>query len=530
MTAPPARTRIAAAGFMWSGMGLGAQALAQLLLLVLLARELTPTDFGLVQAVLVVIGLGRMFTESIVGPALVQKPVISERLVRTGVTIAVISGVVTAALLFLIAPGLAGLFDAEQFVPVIRVLVLSFVIQAIGVVSEALLQRELQFRRIAQANACSFIVGYAAVGAALGLSGAGVWALVGANLGQLVLYTALLVAAHPVPLRPSVDRQCASELMYYGGGFTLGRFFNYAAQQGDYVVVGSMLSPAALGIYGRAYQLLASPAMLLGQVMDRVLFPMLAEIQQDRARLAKQYQRAVSLVAMVMLPLTAFVLVLAPEIVAVTLGDGWEGVVTPLRLLSLSLLARTSYKVSDSLSRAAGLVYARAARQFAYALLVLLGAVVGQRWGVSGVAAGVALAVMANFLMMANLSLSATGLSPSAFASAHRRGAALGLAVAGIVGPVALLAERGGVSDGLTLVAACAALALVALPLLRSHATLLGPEVAWLTASLRPATSRVEGPATTPPTPVQTPTSTPVQTSVQTPTSIQTPTPIGADL
>jgi PST family polysaccharide transporter len=495
MSGAPTRSRIAANGFMWSGLGLGAQALCQLLLLVVLARELTPADFGVVQAVLVVIGLGRMFTESIVGPALVQKPAISDRLVRTGATIAVLSGLFTAALLFVTAPALAGLFGAERFVPVIRVLQLSFVIQAVGVVSEALLQRELRFRSIAQANACSFVIGYAAVGAVLGIGGAGVWALVAANLGQLLVYTTLLVVAHPVSMRPTIDRRCAGELMYYGGGFTLGRFFNYAALQGDYVVVGSMLSPAALGIYGRAYQLLASPAMLLGQVLDRVLFPMLAEIQQDRVRLARQYRRAVSLVAMVMLPVTAFVLVLAPQIVAVTLGDRWEGVVTPLRLLSLSLLARTSYKVSDSLARAAGLVYARAVRQLAYAVLVIVGAVIGQRWGVSGVAAGVALAVVANFGLMANLSLKATGITVSSFAAAHRRGAVLGVAVAAIVGPVVLLAERSGASDVVTLAAACASVAIAALPMLRSHAVLLGPDVAWLTASLRPVRSPAARPA-----------------------------------
>ena len=95
------------------------------------------------------------------------------------------------------------------------------------------------------------------------------------------------------PLRPDFDRESARELIHYGG-FTLGRFFNYAALQGDYVVVGSTLSSSALGIYGRAYQLLATPAMLLGQVIDRVLFPMQAEIQHDRARLANQYRRAVS--------------------------------------------------------------------------------------------------------------------------------------------------------------------------------------------------------------------------------------------
>ncbi len=489
------RTQVAARGFAWTSFGYGAQAVSQLLLLVVLARELTPADFGVVQAALVVIGLGRLFTESIVGPALVQRPAISDRLVQTAGTIAIACGLVTAAVIFVSAPLLASLFNTEQFVPVVRVLQISFLIQAVGVVSESLLQRELQFRRLAHAAVWSFAIGYAAVGVALGLAGAGVWALVGANIAQLAVFTALLLVFRPVSLRPCFDRDSARVLMHYGGGFTLGRFFNYAALQGDYVVVGSTLSATALGIYGRAYQLLATPAMLLGQIIDRVLFPMQAELQHDKARLANQYRRAVSLVALVMLPLSAFIFVLAPQIVALILGDRWGGVVTPLRLLSISLLARASYKLSDTLARALGLVYARAARQLVYAVLVVVGALIGQRWGVSGVAACVAVAVIANFGLMAHLIVGATGLTWTAFAAAHRRGAVLAGMLTATVAPVAVIADRASLSPAVTLAVACALGALL-LPVLRTHRrVLLGPDVAWLTARLRSTASSADQPA-----------------------------------
>jgi O-antigen/teichoic acid export membrane protein len=191
------------------------------------------------------------------------------------------------------------------------------------------------------------------------------------------------------------------------------------------------------------------------------------------------------LVAVVMLPLSTFVLVLAPEIVTVALGDRWDSVVTPLRLLSVSLLARTSYKLSDTLSRALGLVYARAARQLVYAVLVVAGALVGQRWGVSGVAAGVAVAVIANFGLMAHLVLDATGLTWPAFAAAHRRGAALAAALAAAIVPVAVVANGAGLPAVVTLCfAAAAGLGLLAVVRAR-HSDVLGPDVAWLYARLR---------------------------------------------
>ena len=149
------------------------------------------------------------------------------------------------------------------------------------------------------------------------------------------------------------------------------------------------MTASDLGYYSRAYQLVAMPAMLLGQMMDRVLFPVMASFQHARARLAEAYRRGISLVATVMAPLSVLIVMLAPEIVRVLLGPDWGPVVAPLRVLALGLVCRTGYKISDSLARSVGTVYKRAWRQAIYAALVVTGALVGRRWGITGVAWGV---------------------------------------------------------------------------------------------------------------------------------------------
>jgi hypothetical protein len=165
---------------------------------------------------------------------------------------------------------------------------------------------------------------------------------------------------------------------------------NCVALRADQLVVGRWLGAEALGIYGRAYCFVGMPANLFGTVVDRVIFPAMAVVQ-DRQKLAEAYSRAVGLVALTTIPLSAVLFALAPEIVRILLGPHWDSVVTPFRILVTVLIFRTSYKMSDSLARATGAVYRRAWRQWLYAGAVFLGAWLGQFWGTAGVAGVAAL-------------------------------------------------------------------------------------------------------------------------------------------
>jgi O-antigen/teichoic acid export membrane protein len=172
-------------------------------------------------------------------------------------------------------------------------------------------------------------------------------------------------------------------------------------------------------LYDRAYQLMVAPAMLLGQVMDEILFASLARIQEDRSLVAAAYRRSIVGVAFVMLPLTAVAWTLAPEIVYVLLGPAWSGVTMPFRILALGTLFRTSYKISDSLTRALGAMYRRAWRQWAYAAFVIGGAIIGQHWGLAGVAWAVLLALAVNVLLQAHLVMKLVPFTWSDLLAAH---------------------------------------------------------------------------------------------------------------
>jgi PST family polysaccharide transporter len=206
----------------------------------------------------------------------------------------------------------------------------------------------------------------------------------------------------------------------------------------------------------------------------------MAQVQDERPRLAGAYERALAIVALMSLPLGTFLWVVAPELIPVVLGPAWGDVVLPFRLFTVSLLFRMSSKISDACTKAAGAVYRRALIQFAYAALVVAGAIVGQRWGVGGVAVCVSIAMGINWLNMAQLGRSVTGLAWTGFARAHAPAVLLAL-VSGTAALLAAEAARGAHLGKLSILVAAALVAAVAAygaAQLRP-ALFLGPHGTW---------------------------------------------------
>ncbi|WDZ80818.1 lipopolysaccharide biosynthesis protein (plasmid) [Ensifer adhaerens] len=417
-------------GMFWTGLSMGALALAEAAALLVLARLLSPNEFGLYAAALVIIKLATIFENLGVAPAIVQRPELDERHLRVGFTLSLILSLLIAGLVWVIAPAIAHAMRLAELAPVVRATSVVFLCQGVALVAQAVAQRSLRFEWLAAVDAATFAVGFVIAAPVFALAGFGIWALVGALMTQNLLRTIVLLIGQPHPKRLLLERRAIGELLYFGGGFTVARVCNYLATQVDKLIVGRTLGAGALGIYSLASQLMTTPAVIIGQILDRVLFPTMALVQQEPARLARAYRSAVAACALVVLPASVVVAITAPELVLVLLGRGWDAVVAPLQILAVGMLFRTSYKLSDSISRATGVVYARAWRQAIFVVAVATGAFFGQFWGVTGVAAGVVAAVATNFMLMAHLSLRVTGISWSEFIGAH----APAFALASVVG------------------------------------------------------------------------------------------------
>lgn len=466
-------------GLLWISSGALAHAVLSMIVMIVQARLLSPTEFGIVGAAMIVIGFSQIFSQLGIGPAIVQRIDLALVHLRVGFTVSVLLGVLAGVVFFVSAPYLARFFQMAALQPVVEVLSLVFPITGLSVVGQALLQRSMQFKKLALIDLFSYALGFGAIGIGLALAGWGVWALVAAQIGQVLCSTAIILVLHPEAIGIRYERTALRQLVNYGFGFSLARIANYTATQADNLVVGKWMGPAALGVYGRAYQFLMMPATQIGTVADKVLFPAMASVQDDQARLSRAFITGVAVIAMMTLPLSGLLIVLAPEIIRVLLGPKWMAVVPPFQVLAAVLVFRTSYKMSDSLARSTGAVYRRAWRQWVYAGAVFSGAWIGHFWGLSGVAWGVGMAILLNFLLMLHLTASLVAIDWRELAMIHLRHFVVACVLSTTAGVVKLALRAWDLPAVLILIGSLGAAFLMLLCLLLAGRRLFGAEGLW---------------------------------------------------
>lgn len=406
-------------GFLWMLSGKGIQGISQLLVLTILARLIEPNEFGVVTAAMVVIGFSMIFSSLGVGPAIVQRPDLNDKHINTGFVISIIMGAFFTLSIYLLSGVISSFFRIEELQSVLKVLSLVFLIQGLYMTALSLLERDLQYKTISLINALAYIVGYGLTGIVFGLNGYGVYALVIAQIAQETIKLILIMKVKKHTKKLVISLEALKELMYFGGGFTIARIFNYFAIQGDNFVVGRTLGSELLGFYGRIYQLMALPASLFGQVVDKVLFSAMSKIQTEKNRLRQVYKRGVVLVSLIAVPASVFAFLFSEEIILVLLGNQWSDAVLPFKILTIGMFFRASYKISESVARSTGAVYRRAWRQVIYAVAVIGGSLIGQHWGLIGVTIAVNIALIINFLLMANLSSSILSIKTIEYIKIH---------------------------------------------------------------------------------------------------------------
>ena len=389
----------------WKLLTVASKVALYVLVLAVLARFVLPEEFGIVALANIVIAFATMFSNAGLGPALIQRQHITRTHVRVGFTSGVLLALALWAVIWVAAPTIAVFFREEEVTWVLRIIGASFVFLSFGLVSRALLERALDFRRLMLADVGSY-VGFGIVGVAAAVAGYGVWALVAGTLTQRIVFSAICLRLHPHSVLPSLSRKELGELLSFGGGLTLARVFHFLGSYGDKAVAGRLLGAGPLGFYERAYDLMNQPQEQLGNIIDQVMFPALARIQSDRDRLASAFGMALSLANLILLPSSVALVVLAPEIVAVMLGPRWEATVFPLQVLGTVMWLRGSMRICDSLARAVGAVYRSGSRKVVYAGSVLGGAYIGASYGADGVAIGVGVAIAVAAALMFQLSTS----------------------------------------------------------------------------------------------------------------------------
>lgn len=436
----PGLRSAAVGGVLWQALSFLGGKVMVLLATAVLARLLTPEDFGLVAFALVVIAIADVVGDGGTAQALVYLPGSRRRTDAALATAVAFSGTL-ALIACLAAPAVADFFDSEEVTPLLRVLSLALVLGAVASVPEALLRKQLLFRRTVVGNLVKAgTTGLVSIGLALG--GAGAWALVWGQLAGLLAYNVALwsLVSHRPDLRWwRLSWTDSGPLVRYGLTVAGAMLLSKAIFDVDYIIVGRMLGTEALGLYTLAFRLPELAIISVFFVISAVAFPVYSRAQSDLDRLRRGYLTAVRLQAAYGAGAGVGLAVLAPYVVLVVFGSQWRASVVPLAALAL-------YAAARSLGAGANDVYKALGRPglAVWLSLVRLGLLVpvllwATRWGIEGVAwAQAALALVFVFLMQ-GLAARVLGMPARDVVRALGPAVVVGLGVAGGAGAARLL-------------------------------------------------------------------------------------------
>ena len=288
----------------------------------LLARLLTPADFGLVAMAMSVVALIELMSAFGFDSALIQRADVERRHMDTAWTFQVIFGAATALLLLLLAMPAASFYQDPRIAGILPVLALSSLLGGLANIGPVMFRKELDFTREFKFLLAKRLVGFVAtLAAALLLRN--YWALV---VGMVVGAAASLAISYALhPYRPRLSLAASVELLHFSKWIFVSSLVQYVQGHADRLILGRLVGARELGLYSLAHEVATLPATAVIAPINRAVFPAYAALNQDMAALQLRFISVMGVVAALALPLSAALAMLAAPTVALLLGPQWTG-------------------------------------------------------------------------------------------------------------------------------------------------------------------------------------------------------------
>lgn len=359
----------------------------QLVAALVLARVLGPETYGVISAATVYVTFTTLLLDQGLAAALVQLPATTKRLAGAVAGVNLIAAVVLGGLTIVASPQVATFFNAPALAPLLAVLGAGLLLKGLAITPRAMLQRELRFRSIGQADIAGGTIG-AVAGIAAALAGAGVWSMAWMVLATDTVVAARLLIASRGSATPNLHLGELKEILPFSLRVFGSNALAFLSRNTDNILIGRFLGVGALSLYSMSYRVLVVPVQMIGQTVNRVVFPIFSRLQDHLELVAKGLLRAMDVLALAAIPPMALVSVAAPELVGLVLGPEWAAAAPILTVLAIAGAKETVFYVTGPLMRALGagkLIF----RYEVLATVVQVGGILaGLNWGVLGVAWG----------------------------------------------------------------------------------------------------------------------------------------------
>jgi O-antigen/teichoic acid export membrane protein len=347
--AAPHLTVLTVRGLFWNYLSLFATKAGGLVTTIVTSRILTPAEFGLVAYTSIAVDLLGMVKDVGLGTALIQRRDDDASFFETAYSLNLASGVVLTLVAVLAAPLVAAWAEEPSVVQLLRVLALTFVLDAFGAVHVVALRRHMDFRRKLIVDGVRSLVKLV-VAVAGALAGYGAWALVASAVVGSLASSIIAWWRHPWRPRLTLHLGRARDLLLYGGPLAMADALGVILSRVELLVVGSWFGASALGLFAVADRI---PSFLAGNLLwvtTGVMFPAYSRIQRERERLSEALLDTVRFSSMAFVPLALGLALMSESIVLVVLGPQWSSAVTIVRVLALSaLLSLVPFHMGDAL-------------------------------------------------------------------------------------------------------------------------------------------------------------------------------------
>lgn len=378
----------AASGIKWTTVSSITTTALQFIQLAVLARLLSPEDFGLMAMVAVVIGFAAAYADMGISAAIIHRQDATREQLSSLYWLNLLAGLLVYLIVLAVTPAIVALYGEPRISELMPLITLTFLINPLGTQFQLLLQKNLRFRRLALIEISAALVG-ASVAVVTARFGQGVFALIWGTLSSNATSTVLLLIVGLREWRPQWHFRSVDLKGYLSFGcYQMGeRSVNYFNSTLDQLLIGSLLGAQTLGYYKLAWSLAIQPIGRINSILTRVAFPLFARIQNEPERLQKGFLLVLRMLSIVNAPLLLGLAAVAPLLIAVVFGEQWIPAVPLVQVLAFVTLMRSMGNPVGSLLLAKG----RADLGFKWNCLLLvtqlpgvyLGAYLGDALGVA---------------------------------------------------------------------------------------------------------------------------------------------------
>ncbi len=362
----------------------------QFLSIVVLSRLLSPEDFGLVAAIAPVIAFVTLFQDLGMQQAVVQRATLSHEQKNDVFWVTAALALACCVVVVLASPGVAWFYGDRRLMALTAAAGLPLLLGCTGTLPVGLLNRDMQFKRLAVLDVASSLLGFAATAIAAWM-GMGYWSLL---LTPMVTTLVMVGGAWTgcgwrpdAPRWRGIDR----EIVAFGANLTGFSFMNYFSRNLDNILIGRASGAIELGYYDRAYKLLLFPLQNINAPLARVMVPLMSRLQENKVELKRVYLVAVRYLTFLVVPGMAGAITVSPELVELLFGPRWAAVAPIFTWLGVAGLLQPLNNSTGWIFISQGHTRTMFRWGMYSAFSTILSFIVGLQWGAVGVAAAYAI-------------------------------------------------------------------------------------------------------------------------------------------